>query len=176
MTRTRVTLIVLGGALMTSWLVAATGTFRQAPAPPVAAPRGQPEIEALAATVREQADRLRTRLDQAPAPRDVPRNPFAFAPRRRDSTRPVVATATVEPPPATAAERAAAASPAPAIRLVAILTDDGTRRAVLSAAGEITIVSVGDSVAGRYRIVAISTDVVELEDDRGGPMLRLGLD
>ena len=167
-------MIVLGVALLTSWLVAAAGTFRQAPAPAVARlPAGPSDIEVLAATVREQADRLRTRLDRAPAPHDLVRNPFSFAPTRRDTARPVVAAATVAPPreaPPTPAR------PAPALRLVAIVTDHGARRAVLSATGEITIVSVGDSVAGRYRVVTISADVVELEDDRGGPMLRLGLD
>lgn len=158
---------------MTSWLVAAAGTFLQAPVPRVAPPPSQPsDIEVLAATVREQAARLRTRLDPAPTLVDVVRNPFAFAPRRRDTARQVVATATVEPPrevPATPAR------PAPTLGLVAIVTDQGARRAVLSAAGEITIVSVGDIVANRYRVAAISADVVELEDDRGGPTLRLGL-
>jgi len=166
-------MIVLGGALLTSWLVAAAGTFRQAPPPTVGLPPAGPsDIEALALTVREQADRLRTRLDQAPAPRDVVRNPFSFATRRRDTAREVVATATVAAPQA---RPAPTVQPAPPLGLVAIVTDKGTHRAVLSAAGEIAIVSVGDTVAGRYRVVAISADVVELEDDRGGPALRLGL-
>jgi len=173
MSRSRVTMIVLGGALLTSWLVAAAGTFRQAPVPVVVPPRAGPsDIDGLAATVREQADRLRTRLEHAPALHDVVRNPFAFAPARRERSRPVVATAAVAPP-REAPE--VAARPAPVLRLVAIVTDQGTRRAVLSTAGEITIVSVGDTVAGRYHVVAISADVVELDDDRGGPTLRLGL-
>jgi len=172
MTRSRLTTIVLGGALLTSWLVATAGPFRQTPPPPVAPPPAAPSaIEVLAATVRDQADGLRIRLDRAPAPRDVMRNPFAFAPTRRETARQVVATATAEPPPAAPP----AARAVPPLRLVAIVTDQGARRAVLSSAGEIAIVSVGDTVAGRYRVVAISADVVELEDDRGGPTLRLGL-
>jgi len=173
MIRSRLTTIVLGGALLTSWLVAAAGTFLQAPPPVAALPPARPsDVEVLAETVREQAERLRTRIDAAPALRDVVRNPFAFEPPPRDAARQVVATTIAEPP------RVAPAAPArlaPTLGLVAIVTDRGARRAVLSAAGEIAIVSVGDLVVNRYRVAAISADVVELEDDRGGPTLRLAL-
>lgn len=173
MTARRVTTIVLGGALLTSWLVAAAGTFLQTPDAQPAPRTPQPDtVDALAAAAQVQAERLRARLDAAPTPRDSGRNPFAFAsrvpPRERPPRGEVTASAAIEAPQP-------AARAVPAIVLVGIATDRDGRRAVLSVAGAVVLVVVGDAVADRYRVSAISADVVELEDRRGGPLLRLGL-
>jgi len=173
MTPRRVTMIVLGGALLTSWLVAAAGTFLQTPEPQPAPRTPQPDaIDALATGVQVQADRLRARLDAAPTPRGSGRNPFTFASRAPRRERPprteVAASAVVEAP-------RPEARAAPAIALVGIATGRDGRRAVLSVAGDVVFVVVGDTVADRYRVSAVSADVVELEDARGGPPIRLGL-
>ena len=79
MTATRVTALVLGGALLTSWLVVA-GTDRQAPAAPPRPPAVAPP--ALPPALAAETARLRAFLDHTPAPREAGRNPFTFAPSR----------------------------------------------------------------------------------------------
>jgi hypothetical protein len=54
--------------------------------------------------------------------------------------------------------------------------DEGVvRTAILSAFGELHLVTVGEAVTLRYRVTAVSADAVELADLTGGPPLRLVL-
>jgi hypothetical protein len=164
MTATRVTALVLGGALLTSWLVVA-GTDRQVPPAPLPAVAPSALPDALDA----ETARLRTLLDHTPAPRAAGRNPFAFATSRRADARRVTAAV------ATLALDAPAAPAPPAIHLIAIATDGDTRTAALSVGGVVLLARVGDAVSDRYRVTVVSADVVELTDRFGGPPLRLGL-
>jgi hypothetical protein len=171
MTRTRVALVGLGGALVATWLFAAVGT-RQ---PTVAAPSSPVEssdADALAAAVRAQAERLHARLARAPEPRGSDRNPFVFGADAVRKAPPEVAAAASGLAPAAAVE---SARPGARLELVAIVTEGSERRAVLSVTDDVAIVGVGDVVAGRYRVTAVSADVVELADVRGAPARRLGL-
>ncbi len=166
MTATRVTALVLGGALLTSWLVVA-GTDRQPVAPPppsLAAP-----APALPSTLAAETARLRAFMESTPAPREASRNPFAFATSRPAAERQVTAAM------AAAAPEAPARPAPPVIRLIGIATDGGTRTAALSIGGAVVLARAGDRVGDRYRVAAVSADVVALEDLLGGPVLRLGL-
>ena len=184
MTSARLTSVVVGSALLTTWLVSA-GVTRQAEehVGPPAPPQAVDPIASAAADLATQTARLHARLGDFPAPKMSARNPFRFdhsehpIPQARRATERGaggtqlglnagrdVAAAMVEPA-------------APLLRLIGIAIDqrqDGpVRSAALSVAGDVVLVRPGDEVAGRYRVTAISPDVVELTDLLGGPPLRL---
>ena len=180
MTSARVTTLVLGSALITTWLVSAAVT-RQG-GDPVSA-NAAPQIPAQAASTQDdlqvQAARLHARLDAAPAPRRSPRNPFRFGfiaerPAASAGRPETIQAASVRDP-----EPGPLSTPSPPLRLIGIAAADGAgttvRTAALSVAGVVVLVRSGDDVAGRYRVAAISADVVELTDRLGGPPLRLAL-
>jgi hypothetical protein len=129
--------------------------------------------EDVSSALKEQSDRLRARLAQAPAPALGPRNPFTFA-----------------PPPAPPAARPArvAAAPAPAITtplpialtLMGIAEEPSPeglhRTAIIGGVGEqLFMVMEGQSLADRYRVTAIGVDAVELKDLLTGGYRRLAL-
>ena len=182
MTSTRTMTFVLGSVLLTTWLVSAAVTRRATEPLPASAPPTAANPAADAADdLQVQTARLRARLDTAPAPRRTPRNPFRFGARAERtepaSRRPaVVEAATVPDQPATSEP---GSEMAPTLRLVGIAAENGpdgvVRTAALSVAGGIVLVRPGDEVAGRYRVTAVSADVVELSDRSGGPPLRLAL-
>jgi hypothetical protein len=181
MTAARVTMLGLASALVTTWLVAGAVSRRAADAPaprrpaapPAARSRATPEIEI-------HRDRLASRLERIPAPSRSPRNPFRFgtllAPARARAVEAASSVEGFQPPEAVVAGREARA---PVWRLVAIAEDRTeagvVRVAALASGDEVTLVKVGDEVAGRYVVTAISVDVVELQDRTGGPPLRLAL-
>jgi hypothetical protein len=157
----------LGGAsLLAAWLASAAGLGSRAQPPPeTPQPVQTSGTETLAADVQAQAARLRERLASAPAPREPLRNPFEFAPRPEHARDAV-------PAPAVPAE--------PALALIGVAEDftpDGpVRTAILgTAAGDVVIVKVGDSVAGVYRVQAVHADAVELAEVQGGGSRRLTL-
>jgi hypothetical protein len=151
------------GILLLAWLASAVSeprprvVRREAPAAESA------QLDRLRTDVEAQTGRLRARL-AAPLPAPA-RNPFAF-----------------EAPPVSPAVpgRARAAAPAPPLEipepgpvdpelvLIGVAEraagDDTVRTAILSGAGdELHMVTVGQEVAGLYRVRAISADAVELE-------------
>lgn len=164
----------LGGAtLLVAWLANAAAVPKRAqiatPSPP------KPEaaiLDSLASDVQSQAARLRERLAQAPAPVAPGRNPFTF--HIRATT-----------PPVAAARRAAVdvvAAPAPDVQL----TLDGiaeqrtagaiVRTAIVTGPGdEMFLVTEGQILGGRYSVVTITPDVVELKDLTTGATRRLYL-
>jgi hypothetical protein len=177
MTPARVTTLVLGSALLTTWLVSAAVTRHGSdPLPERAAAPVPPQAVSATDDLRIQAERLHARLDAAPAPRRSPRNPFRFGvpverpspaePREAVAAAPVPDLAPLSPPPAS-------------LRLVGIAAVEGTggtvRTAAISVGGVLVLVRPGDDVGGRYRVAALSADVVELTDRLGGPPLRLAL-
>lgn len=177
MTSARVTTLVLGSALLTTWLVSAAVTRRaDEPLAAPADPQADHPVSAAAEDLQIQTARLQARLDAAPVPRRSSRNPFRFGTRTSAaSRRPETVEATSLPVPSPAPEPA----PAPPLRLVGIAATEEAggpvRTAALSVAGAVVLVRPGDEVAGRYRVTAITPDVVELTDRAGGPPLRLAL-
>jgi hypothetical protein len=161
----------LGGALLLAgWLASAAGVTRQPRA--VRAPERSREIaqlDAIASNVQSQASRLRHRMAAAPAPQAPFRNPFVFLER---DARPVVARR--EPRPAVA-------PPEPVVPveldldLLGVAEEGTTRTAMIALGDELLMVTVGNDVAGRYRVAAVGPDVVELTDLATGATRRLAL-
>jgi hypothetical protein len=166
---------VLGGiALLIAWLASAASA--PAPAPrqesPPAATSG---TETLAADVQRQAERLRARLLEAPAPRAPIRNPFAFAPVEPRAVRPrreVAAAVDPLPPPAPAPSR----PPLVLIGIAETATPGGLRRtAIIEGPDQLYLVGEGESVTTLFQVKSIGADAVELSDVTGGPPVRLVL-
>jgi hypothetical protein len=128
----------------------------------------------LAAEVKAQTERLKSRLAQAPAASEPVRNPFSFAPR--DDGRRAARGAT----PAAVPEPVALPPVEPAIELVGVAEDRTAqglvRTAIVSAlSGDLWVVKEGETVAGRYKVKSIGADAVELSDPVSGGTRRLTL-
>lgn len=170
---------IIGAAVCGAWLASAAGVTRQSritpPAPPAA---DAVQLDALAADVQAQASRLRERLAQAPAPNTTPRNPFRFAPApSQRQARP----ATLDPGlPERPAVETLLPPAEPVLDLVGVAessTADGLVRTAMmtSESGDLIMAVSGQRILGRYDIIAIHADAVELEDVQTGAIRRLVL-
>jgi hypothetical protein len=170
----RAALCVGGATLIAAWFASAAsepGQRDQPPPRPTPAP--QTDTERLAAGVQAQAARLRERLASAPVPQQPLRNPFTFD--RREAAAPRLAEQPMEfvapPPPMPAA---------PALMLVGIAEQQSpaglVRIAMLSGdSDDVLMARVGESVIGRYEVLAIDPEAVELKDIVTGTTRRLVL-
>lgn len=180
MTSARTTTVVLGSVLLTTWLVSAAVTRRAAaPLPAPAPPAAANPAAGVSDDLQVQSERLRARLDTVPTPRRSSRNPFRFGARAEGTEPAPRRSAALEATTVPDQPGATQPAPAPTLRLIGIAagrTPSGlVRTAALSVAGDVVLVRLGDEVAGRYRVSAVSEDVVELSDRLGGPPLRLAL-
>lgn len=172
---------LVGGGLLATWLVAAAQQPRQAAPPPddtqaAAEASTVDRAELMAREIQSQAARLRGRLAVAPQPRDDGRNPFAFV----DRPRPSSARLARAPSAPLEADPPVISIPEPPPFTLSGIAEDGAadapiRTAVLAGFGDVFLVKAGDTVASRYRVVAVSADAVELEDLSDGRTIRLGL-
>ena len=165
--------MLLGTAACSVWLASAANITRQAQEARTT-PRQieAAQFDALAADMQTQAGRLRERLAQAPAPREAVRNPFRFAERRPTAARPRRALPLSEAPPAVPEIRE------PALQLIGVAethTKDGPVRTALITGGqsELMMVTAGQRILGRYDVVAVGADAVELKDLETGAVRRL---
>jgi hypothetical protein len=132
------------------------------------------QAEAVSFDVHAQAERLRKRLATAPTPQPL-RNPFTFEVRRPVQPRPTARSAAV-PAPAT---ELVPAEVEPELTLIGV-AEDGKDAAVVRTAmivgvgDQLFLVRVGQSV-GRYQVIAIGADAVELKDSASDRVRRLGL-
>ncbi len=164
MNASRVAVWTFGAAVLGAWFASAAGVSRGQQSPQLQPPPAAPNpMEHLAADVESQAERLRQRLDTAPAPTTPLRNPFAFSPRTDVGTRrPRVARPAMMPTTTLQPE-----APEPALTLVGIAEkhSGGTvvRTAVIAgAAGDVMMVTAGQRILGLYEVVAVSLEAVEL--------------
>ena len=164
-----------GGLILLAGFSFAGGLGRQTPgAPATPAAVETSGTTNLAAEVQAQAQRLRSRLAQAPRPVEPVRNPFTFAPKesaQRPSRSPVTLPPVVEAPLLPAE---------PAIELVGVAedkTEQGlVRTAIVSTlSGDLFLVKAGESLAGRYKVNAVGADAIELTDILSGATRRLAL-
>src|SRR5262249_20332456 len=124
--------------------------------------RSQPPIDAKGSDLAGEIARLHERLRPTSAPRTPSRNLFTF----RAARAPVAPAAPQRP--ALVEAPAAIQPPLPPLKLAGIGEDAGPdgpiRMAFISADTQLFIVKVGETVTPRYRVSAISADVVELVD------------
>jgi hypothetical protein len=177
MTSGRLAAYIGGASLLLAWLAAASGDAPQSRG--VSAPSRPGDgvvLQTLAADVQAQAARLRRRIGTAPAPTGPRRNPFAF-----DTPDPEVRimrrAPRVVPPPIDDTARMPAE---PALSLLGIAeqaTPGGlVRTAMISSGGDdLALVTEGQTLGLRYRVVAVGVDAVELKDLVTGATRRLAL-
>ena len=170
---------IIGAAVCGAWLASAAGVTQQARITPPAPPTTDVvHLDALAADVQAQASRLRERLAQAPAPNDTPRNPFRFAPApaQRQVSAAIARTGT----PESAAIEIAMPPVEPALDLIGVAETSGTEGIVRTAmmtgdAGDLIMAIAGQRILGRYDVVAVDAEAVELKDVQTGAIRRLVL-
>ncbi len=175
MTKTALKALWLGGGgVLATWLAVTPNQGVPSSTTP-AAQRPAEAREASEADWKAQADRLRTRT-AAVTPRGSARNPFRFIAPRTDAdggdragSRP--SAAVLEP-------TLPSAPSLPSLTLSGVaekVTPGGlVRTAVITSDGQIYLVGEGDSVGGRYTVVAIDREAVILRDTESAE-LRLSL-
>ena len=173
MNRIASALLLGGGVLLTTWVVAPA-----APAPS-AKPLTTAEVAALTqqapivAEVDAQVTRLRERLAAAPQFPPPSRNPFLFG-RGPEPASPKVNVPVIAAPAPVEPDAAAPTLP----RIVAVIgtaTDGGLlRTAVLGIGDDVQIVKPGDVVL-RFVVRSISADAVELVDPLSNATFRVVL-
>jgi hypothetical protein len=159
------------GAAVAGWLAAAVTSGGRA-TPSIAIKK--PPVDNNSAALASEIARLHDRLRPATTPRQPARNLFSYGSSKAQSS--------VAPPAAArpALSEAIPARPVPApLKLSGIAEDempDGVvRTAIISGLGQLFLVKEGDSFADRYRVLRVSSDVVELTDLVDGNVLRLAL-
>ena len=159
------------GVALAAWLAtAATSDTRQA-VQPVAVTT--PRIDMRGAALDSEIARLHEQLRPSTAPRQPGRNLFTFAPK--PIARPAPSATTQAPPTETVAARPLP----PALKLSGIAEDVApggvVRTAIISGFGQLFFAKEGDTVTDRYRVVRISSEVVELSDLVDATAIRLAL-
>ena len=158
-----------GGGVLATWLAVTPNPGVSSSAMTNARPAATrtPTADSLNA----QADRLRSRTN-AVVLRPSTRNLFRFNGAR--SAAPTTDRFDPSPTPAAMPPVAPAlqdAPPRPSLRLSGVAekrTPEGARRtAVISGDGQLYLAGVGDTVAGRYVVVAIDPEAVVLRDTSG---------
>jgi hypothetical protein len=167
-----VTIVVAGGAFA-AWLYAsATSGDRDRVEPLNTKP---PDIDSRGAALDGEIARLHERLRPRVAPRQPGRDLFSFV-----SPAPRPAPAPPAQPPKAAPLEAPIVRPAPLLLKLSGISEDATpdglvRTAIISGFGQLFLAKEGESVTERYRVVRISSDVVELTDLAEGATVRLAL-
>lgn len=164
--------------LSAAWFASAVGMPPQSRPPRrTAAPvPDEALLDSLARDVQAQSSRLRQRLATAPSVQFPARNPFSFG-RRAAVPREAAPVRPAYVPPEAIAE------PAPREPLLALIgvaeenkADGVVRTAMISEEGEdLHMATAGQTIGGRYLVVAISADAVELKDVASGAIRRLAL-
>ena len=177
MTIRRAALYLGGASLLAAWFASAASMSVQrgdgrAPAPPADAGAPVPDVPIV--DVEAQLERLQRMSSEPQAPRPR-RNPFAFqitepAPRAAAARR--LHAATLPPSPAVPAE--------PGLTLIGLAGErrgaETIRTAMLETdRGELVMAVAGDTILGRYRLVAVGADAIELVDETTGTTKRMVL-
>jgi hypothetical protein len=172
MNASRAALMVVGVNLVAVWAAAAAGS-RTAATEPAASPQliageavGEARASLLAAAERLEAHaRRHARVAAA-------RDPFRFGAEGRPAAGRAAERPRLEPVEDDGAVEEPRVEPEPDIVLqgMAESDEDGVliRTAILRAGEELVLASIGTRIGGRYDVVALSADSVELEDSVSG--------
>ena len=185
---TRIVLLVGGLAVVAAWLSSAASTVPQKgglSARDSAPGRSALDVSSAAAVLEleHEVSRLAARLETAPRPRVPGRNPFTLvSPQSVVPSEERVGQVGRRPVPGNVGRgevaRAVRGS-RPAISLFGMAVEDtavGQRRtAMLSVGGRVVFATIGDEVAARHQVRAVTTDMVELLDTQLGTSMRLTL-
>ena len=160
-----------GATVLAGWLASWSAAPQQAT---VSSPAARPTAaRAAALDISKEADRLQTRVAREREYLRPERDPFRFTPRGSVAALPpaTVELPASEPPPAIV-------TPPPA-SLSGIAEDETNgrieRTAVLSLPSDVLLVREGDEIPGRYRVIRIESDAVELQSLDTGQTVRLSL-
>jgi hypothetical protein len=165
------TLWLMGGGLLATWFAVTPEHTAPAPADPVSVQRPAVVRQLTSDGLSAQEMKLRLHLGSVPL-RPAGRNPFRFG-----------STPAFPAPRHPAAVDATAASSAPPVAVPTLSlsgiaerkTPDGaTRTAIVTGDGQLYLVTEGDLVGGRYRVVRVDSDAVVLRDE-GGAEVKLVL-
>jgi hypothetical protein len=167
MNASRAAVMVIGVNLVAVWVAAAAGGRTAEPPrqPDVRVVQDRAVVDAQSALV-EATDRLRRHTGPSRETAQIRRDPFSFAGDR--TPRPDIVGA----PSATSEPSPASAPVAPDILLQGVAESrDGeqvVRTAILSVGGDLVFAVVGSTVGGRFTVVTVTADSVELEALQGG--------
>lgn len=181
MTPKKAAAYLVGGILSAAWFASAVGVPSQPP--PVrqarAASSDEARLDALARDVQAQSSRLRKRLAAAPGVQSPPRNPFSFGagetPRQELARGPDATPTAVDPYP-----EPDLVPREPLLALIGVaeqkIPEGLVRTAMISEDGELLhMATAGQTVIGRYVVVTVAADAVELKDVSTGLTRRLVL-
>jgi hypothetical protein len=173
MTKSTLKALWLGaGGLLAMWLAVTPSGTTPGKSRIAAADRPVAIHESTADNLAAQEARLRNHAGGVPLSSST-RNPFRFGSRKPDAATPQRGSAGApvvsDAPPGPAQ---------PSLILSGIAESripQGARRtAIISGGGQLYLVTEGDMVAGRYRVVTVDSDAVTLRDENGTD-IRLSL-
>ena len=168
MQRVAALLLVAGGILILSWVVAPAAPASRPSTPPATTLTAYEQTTApLLADVTAQVNRMRERLATTPPAPEPGRDPFRFG-RRAEPVVPNIA-----PPPPPVIEPPVAVMVPKLVAVLSTTTDAGfTRRAALAVGEEVKVFKVGETV-GTLTVTKIDADTVELTDRATGAVYRI---
>jgi hypothetical protein len=162
---TRTTLKALwfgGGGILATWLAVSPNNGAPSASTAAAVRQSASQSQSTAADLNAQAARLRERT-AAVSLRPSTRNPFRFS-SPKTAMRPETRRA-IQPPAVDSVMQTAPVRPA--LTLSGIARNAGTRTAIFSGDGQVYLAGEGESVAGRFTVIAIDPEAVLLRDAAG---------
>jgi hypothetical protein len=167
----RTAFIVVGGGALAAWLAAAATSGNRDSGESLVLKSSA--IDGRGAALAIEISRLHERLQPVARPPRAGRDLFSFVTSR---PRPVEPVQTPKP----AVSEAPIRRPAPPALKLSGIAEDATpgglvRTAIISGFGQLFLAKEGETVTDRYRVVKISSDVVELTDLAERTTLRLAL-
>jgi hypothetical protein len=166
----RIAYLSLAGGVLAAMIAGATtsGGRRPAPTTPAASTTA---IELRGAELAAEVARLRARLRPTGEPQEPSRNLFRFGGRAAR-----VESASIAPPPENPVAPPEEPPAPPPFTLVGLATDNGVKTAILAGlAGDVLLVTEGETLASRYRVARVDADAVELTSLANGTTVRLRL-
>ncbi len=159
----------VGGGAVAVWIAAAATSV--SPPTPIAPRVDARAIESSGAELAAEITRLHERLRPSATPLHT-RDLFQYAPHAAAVSAPRQSRPV-------GVEAAAPIAPVFALTLIGIAEDGPVdhvvRTAIVSGPGDLYLVKEGDTLASRYRVVAIGADAVELGDVTDQSLRRLTL-